>query len=242
MTVAAGGQGDQIDIRLDARRRDRHARRRTARQDDVSRIDVANGPGPRRLKRFDGNRVRLPHVARAVDFVVQRDEHAGAARGRRRRDAKRVQQIARTVGVGLARRTLRRREHDRPIASEQQVDEKCRFFECVGAVRDDDPGQRRIFREQLVDPRCELELQLGRHARAAHSRHVLHRHSCDLFHAGHERGEAGGVERLLSAGNRAAGREQMDAWEFGRGGGWRGGSKRDGEPDDAACQRPKRLI
>src|SRR5439155_11475193 len=113
------------------------------------------------------------------------------------------------VGVGLARRTLSGREHHRSIVADEQVDEKGRLLERVGAMRNDNAGELRVGGEQLVDSRSQSELDVRRHARAADPRDVLDGDGRDVRYAGDQRLESGCIEWLLASRDGAACREEV---------------------------------
>ena len=103
----------------------------------------------------------LDDVARGVDFVIEHREHALAARLGRPGDAQRADEVHRGVRAKRAGRALRSDEDDRLSDGERQVQKKPGFLEGCGAVRNDEPGERRVVPCDPVDQLPQLDPLLG---------------------------------------------------------------------------------
>ncbi len=99
----------------------------------------------------------LDDVARGVDLVVEHGEHAFAARLGRSGDAQGIDEVHSGVGTERARRALRPDQHHRLGDRQGQVQKKPGFLERRGAVRNDEPGKRRIVAGDPVDQRPQLD-------------------------------------------------------------------------------------
>ncbi len=126
--------------------------RRRAIEADLIAIDVTEQPQLRSAERFDSIRIGFRDVPRGVDFVVEHDQRALAARGRRQRRAHAVEEIQRPVCADRRRGSHRSHEHHRAIVPDRQVEKVRGLLERVGAVRDHDPGHSGVSRENRVDP------------------------------------------------------------------------------------------
>src|SRR5579885_3180376 len=86
-------------------------------------VDMAERAEIEAAKRLNAIGRGLYHVARGVDFVVEHDEHALAARFRRPGDAQRVVEVHPGIAAERAGRALRTDQHYRPIDPQRQVEE-----------------------------------------------------------------------------------------------------------------------
>ena len=95
-----------------------------------------------RLERVHMEGVELGDPGRAMDAVVDAEQHSPGAGHRADRNEEGVQEVPRPVGAGLETRSHGAREHDRAVnggIAGQHLRHVHRLFDGVGAVGDDHP-------------------------------------------------------------------------------------------------------
>jgi hypothetical protein len=138
-------------------------------------LQAAEAAELRRVERVGARRAHLGHVARRVDRVVERDEHAHAGGRGARGERDGVEQVHRPVGGQRRGRPHRAGHHDRLARAHGERQEVRGLLERVGAVRDhhavdvvvggelvDAPREREPVRAGQV-PRQHLEQLLAAH-------------------------------------------------------------------------------
>ena len=203
------------------RRRGRVRSRRRSRELPVVEEAHADQPDFGRHERLDVSRVAFGNGPRAVDIVVGDDEHSAPLRPRIRGHAHGVVDVQRTVRTERRGRPHRAGEDDRLVGLDDEIEEIRCLLHRIGAVRDGDAVDVRLSRQAVhfggqLDPQLVVHVLAadGGHLHAAHIREFLHlRHGVDQHVDGDGAGFVSGSGRgLCRAGNRAAGRDDDDAW------------------------------
>src|SRR5579884_3902291 len=120
-------------------------------------VDMAERAEIEAAKRLNAIGRGLYHVARGVDFVVEHDEHALAARFRRPGDAQRVVEVHPGIAAERAGRALRTDQHYRPIDPQRQVEEERGLLQRRRPVRDDKAGDGQVVARDPVEQRPQFE-------------------------------------------------------------------------------------
>ena len=178
-------------------------------------------PRQRRHERLHCGGAGLRERRRAMNPVVDDDEHAASGRVLVRRNGDGVVEVQRAVGRERGGRTHRRRHHDGLSGLDHEVQEIRRFLDRVGAMRDDHAGDVR-HGDQLVDAAGQLQPHLVVHVLGADVRDLLAAQIGELLGL-RNRGQqlfnadlAGGVAGLYVAGGRAGDRAASGEHDDGR--------------------------
>ena len=120
-------------------------------------IDVAEHAEIGRVERLQAVGRRLGDLARRLDLVVERNEHAEPARGRRRGRTDGAEQVHAGIAAQGAGGPLGS-DHDHGLVGlERQMQEVGGLLQRRGAVRDDEARDRRLLGCEAMNDRSELE-------------------------------------------------------------------------------------
>ena len=99
----------------------------------------------------------LGHLAGALNFVIQHDQYAHAARLRRCRNPHGIVEVQGRIGALCACGTLGADDDDRLGAFQSQIEEVGRLFGGCGAMSDDDAVQRRVSGHRVMHRANQLQ-------------------------------------------------------------------------------------
>ena len=185
---------------------------RRAVEGDAIRVHHAEDAVAAGLERVQAKRVGLGDLSRRVDLVVEHDQRAFAACIGGRGDPETLEEVGRAF-VPERARVAHRSDHDHgPVAAHREVEEVGELLERVGPAGDDEPGDRGVRPEDLVQPSGERDPLIQRQLAARQVRELLELRpgvALDSRHRLHQL--FGGQPSAVPVGDGAARRDQPHA-------------------------------